>query len=825
MTSIFHWTASFTVMLLQFTTWGDMQRNVTLAKAQLKPFIEKHCISCHGQDKQKGDFSFEDLSFSIKTNMQAQAWQDVLDTLNAGEMPPKKKKQPALKELSLVLRDLTEGLKKARIQLADQGRAITMRRLNKDEYASAIESLLHLRVDLNSLPDDDSHGAYDTIGSNQFFSSQHFESYFNLAKQLIKISLEPRRQYGIQTYQPEKWSRHKLKELLAKDRQKWNQLQAKGWQQAGFVDEHTALRFKDDFSKTKEKFESYLNLPQAESRQYIRLDGNSFMNLARVGIGHRLDKRGEYEIIITAGLHGDAPERRRYLDLKIADEKLTSFKVEGTLQKPTGHVLKYQPMLGKYINIFLHEKGNYKVHVPSYLKKWDPQNPARLWVDKVEIKGPYFKGLNTLEKLLFKEGRQRYELTPEKLRQIFTDFAYQACRQKQPDSAFIEYLIKLYGVKKAELKRWDLALIEPLALILSSPSFLYWSESSQAYPGKQKLAGRQMAVRLANFLWRGALPDPRLYELGDSGRIFNSTVLQSQVERLLTDRRSKAFSDGFFSQWLHLEKLADLSIDLKKFMDYDEGLYQSIRREPLELFYYLLKNDLSINHLIDSDFVIIDQVLARHYDLPLRKGNGFQKVNLPKTSSRGGLLTTAAFLTMTSTGDRTSPILRGAMIMEKFLNDPPAPPPPNVPELTEASVKPLAIRKMIEMHQEKAQCASCHEKIDPIGFGLENFDAIGRWRNEEVITKKKSVPVKSAGRLPTGENFDDLKSFKESLLANKDKLARSILEGLYSYGLGRNLSFSDQTDIENMLTQWRSKDYRTRSLLHIFVQSKAFQHK
>jgi hypothetical protein len=278
------------------------------------------------------------------------------------------------------------------------------------------------------------------------------------------------------------------------------------------------------------------------------------------------------------------------------------------------------------------------------------------------------------------------------------------------------------------------------------------------------------------------------------------------------------------SQWFELHRFDDIAVNPDEYLMFDEQVRHSAREEPVRFFEYLVEENLPISNMIDSDFALLDPLLAHFYGIKGVNGQGFRKVNLPPGSPRGGLIGTTAFMTMGSTGDRTSPIIRGTLVLQKFLNDPPASPPPNVPELTDASKEPLTIREMIELHQTKAQCASCHAKIDPIGYGLETFDAVGLWR-EEAKVGEKMEPIERGGTFPDGKTYANFDQFKALLLGQKEKLARSLVEGTMSYGLGRTAEFSDGDDLDVLTSQLIKDDLRAKSLIHNLVQSSIFQTK
>ena len=269
-----------------------------------------------------------------------------------------------------------------------------------------------------------------------------------------------------------------------------------------------------------------------------------------------------------------------------------------------------------------------------------------------------------------------------------------------------------------------------------------------------------------------------------------------------------------------------MTIDNTKHYYFNEGVQQDAKERGEGILLLVVKENLPAANLVDSNFVTVNGALAAHYglDFPETKTDKFQKVSLPDDSPRGGLITQTAFLVTGSNGERSSPVIRGALIMEKLLHDAPAPPPPNVPELGAASDSPKTNRQMVELHQQKAVCASCHKKMDIVGFGLENFDTTGRWRNEENVGRK-SVPIQPGGTLPDGSTFTNVIELKKVLLTYEDKLAKELLESLLAYALGRTVEFSDADDVESLLTKLKPDRYRVGSMIREIALSPLFRTK
>ncbi|MFT5131353.1 MAG: hypothetical protein ACI8W8_004989, partial [Rhodothermales bacterium] len=322
--------------------------------------------------------------------------------------------------------------------------------------------------------------------------------------------------------------------------------------------------------------------------------------------------------------------------------------------------------------------------------------------------------------------------------------------------------------------------------------------------------------------------------LAQEGSLRRPEVLAQQVDRMLKSPKAEAFFEGFVSQWMHLERFDQVGLDSKLLLHRTDGMIHASKREPVEFFKTLVRENLSTATLIDSDFVMANGVLAIKYGLATHyTGDGFKRLELPPDSPRGGLMTQAAFLSSGTMGNRSSPVIRGSLVKEVLLNDPPPPPPPNVPELVAAGTDPLAsVRSLVELHQKKAQCASCHARFDFIGLGLENFDAVGLWRDEELVTEaeeavniphrpKKIYPIDASGSLPNGETFSDVRGLKAALLKQQHKVAASIFEGMLCYALGRDISFTDRPHIERTLDELRP-DFGIRDMIKQIVGSKPF---
>ena len=375
----------------------------------------------------------------------------------------------------------------------------------------------------------------------------------------------------------------------------------------------------------------------------------------------------------------------------------------------------------------------------------------------------------------------------------------------------------------------------PLSIILASPGFLYLSEPNDA-DDRRQLTDRELAVRLAYFLW-SAPPDRELLELAKQQKLSQPETLRQQVDRMIADSRSDEFISGFVHQWLDMERLDFFQFDTRLYRDFDESTRSAAREEVYQSFAHLFRGGENgrIRELLKSDTVFINGLLANYYGIDGVTGDEFQKVSLPAGSPRGGLLGMAAIHAMGSDGVVSSPVERGAWVLRHLLHDPPPPAPPNVPQISRLQGEILTTRERLRVHQEEAQCASCHRKIDPIGLGLENFNAAGKWRTTDSyqardargrgVGKKKTWDVDPSGAIHNGPSFADYFELRDIVVSRQDDFARGFTEHLIEYALGRPFGFTDEDFAEDVVRSAKIKDYAVSEFVHAVVQSKAFQSK
>ncbi len=429
-----------------------------------------------------------------------------------------------------------------------------------------------------------------------------------------------------------------------------------------------------------------------------------------------------------------------------------------------------------------------------------------------------FKDPELRKRIVLQEPAADNKNRRETTRKILENFARRAWRR--PVTA--EELQRLGGFVRQAFERgdnYDRGIQLACTAVLVSPNFLFRIEADfePSNPNAIRPINEfELATRLSYFLW-STLPDDELFELAGKAQLRKN--LDAQVRRMLRDPKACELTENFAGQWLQLRSLANMTPDPGRFPNFDEPLRSAMRTETEMFFEAIVRDDRSILDFIDADFTFVNERLAKHYGIPGVKGDQFRKVKLPDRN-RGGVLTQGSVLLVTSNPTRTSPVKRGKWILENLLNAPPPPPPPDVPELKEGPELKGSLRERMEQHRVNPTCAVCHDKMDPLGFGFENFDAIGAWR-----TKDAGYPIDPSGVLPDGRSFQGPAELKAILKSQKDQFARCLAEKLLTYALGRGVEYYDRCTLDQIVHGVAKNDYRFTALVLEIVKSEAFQYR
>ncbi|MEM6690548.1 MAG: DUF1592 domain-containing protein, partial [Planctomycetota bacterium] len=546
-----------------------------------------------------------------------------------------------------------------------------------------------------------------------------------------------------------------------------------------------------------------------------------------------------YVVRARVGRYPDSEERYQYLELSSLKankqrDHLGWRKVTATYDDPEIIEFVFDHPPGEVSRVMVHQRthqdrGDKALWTAARKENGFGLMPG-LWVDWAEIE--LIEPLETIEKARHEilGNRSNDVSEADYVKDVMHRFARRIFRGRMPNRNYFNSLYDVYRDYRSEGRSIEQAILEPLAIMLASPEFLYMVNEGRE-DDSNRLAGIELANRLAFMLWSQPA-DKELAFLGETGKLDLPEVLREQVQRMLDDPRSKRFVRDFTHQWLQMDRLGMFQFNGLDFPEFDNAVREYGREEIFETVDLLMREGLPLGRLLNSDFVVVNDLLAAYYEIPNVHGDHFRKVQLGEDSIRGGLLGTAAVCAMGSDGLKTSPVERGVWVMRHLLNDPPAPAPPNVPQLSRLDGEILSAREIQQLHQEQPQCAQCHRKIDPIGFGLENFAADGRWREREEIkvgkrnsTRIQEFEIDPSGQLPSGDSFSNFQELRSLIGARDESFSRGFVEELIAYGLGRPFGFSDEALADHIIEETRESGFAIQPIIETLVLSESFQSK
>ena len=834
-------------------------------------FLADNCMNCHGSGAEEGIPRLDTIPFELTTLEAAERWQRVLAVLNSGEMPPSDAPQPSAVSKTEFLADLSATMVKARKAFGDQGRVGVLRRLNRREYVNTIRDLLGVEALVDGLPSDAGVGTFDTAGSGLTMSSDQLEQYLAVGRDSIRtafarlrtIAAPPERKIVRRETEVE------YQQALARNLQYVTPRLARirVWEEKGknpdalpdklYENVAGVEHYKRSWLHDLGYFTMCLTLPRATEGSYLMPCYNLHHNTFRTSEAMPIPKDaapGEYRLRASIGTSDDPLKSRRFVELCSleggSNEKDTSLDVRGV----TNH-FRSPATIEFTVNVTPHSERHFilreKRHsLPDYL--WERYVRERadgdglgtlptIWIDWVEWEGPIPPASPppALDDMMAAASTVRDDEAVA--RDVLTRFATRAFRGVPPTP---DFMARLMDVRRRALpKATDglESLVEPMAVILAAPGFLYLDEPAPADSNADRhLTAAERAARLAYFLWAGP-PDDALLAAAEAS-VADPQKLVAEVDRLVLDPRAKRFTEGFAGQWLRTERLDLFQFDRRNFPDFDSMVRAAAKQEVYETIYHLLRENLDARNLLDSDFVVVNDLLAAYYGLdaagPPIRGHHFRPVALPDDSPRGGLLGMACIHGMGSNGTATSPVERGAWILRFLLNDPPPPAPANVPQLSRLEGKKLTARERLVAHQEQPQCAQCHRRIDPLGFGLENFDAAGQWREVDTllpnaqlkrdfkgVIQAETYPIDPAGAFHGGPAFANYFELRSLIAARGDDFLRGLVEHLYAYAIGRPVSLGDTDAIDAIVAAAKERNGGLRDIVKLVVATPEFLNK
>ena len=788
------------VLLVSSVTVGASAATPHFSKDVL-PIVRSHCAGCHGPDVQEAGIRLDNLSTDlIHDRAAAEHWHEVLNVLNAGEMPPAGEPQLSSAQRQTMVRWISAAIQNAVEAQRTTGGRVVQRRLNRVEYQNTMSDLLGLEMDYTRdlPPDPVSPDGFRNNGQSLQMSALQLEVYLETARRALDQVIVSGPAPPVYDHQ-------------------FSESNVRGW--LGGIERSNRLGRQQAFLATM--VDDY---PEQ----------GAF--LVRVTLTAELKPDAGFPLLeLSVGYRPDTKVLFREVDVvEITSPGQQVLEFRGRVEN---HPLPVRGQ-GKYPGLVVRARNLYDDGSPRPKGEDDPKRGTNfpdephlptITIKSVEFHGPVFdQWPPAMHRQILFESDLRETDEPAYVAEVLKRFMPRAYRRPvQPHE--IAKVLGFFQSIRQEFPTFEGAIRETLAMVLIRPEFLYLLEPAGSE--KRPINNWELASRLSYFLW-STMPDQRLSELAAAGKLRRPDVLAQQVDRMLSDARSSQFIEQFTGQWLQLDVVDRVAVSRAEYPAFDDRLKAEMRGETQQFFKELLDHDLSALNLLASDFTMLNEPLAKHYGVDGVYGQRFRRVSLEPRQHRGGLLGQASVLLSNSTGVDSHPVRRAVWIRDRLLHDAPAPPPPDVPSLDQADPEflRLSVREQLEIHRGTEACAGCHRNIDPWGIALENFDAVGLWRNqirrkvaEDVV---EMLPADASDVLPDGYEIDGAGALREYLVTErKNEFARSTVARLLTFALGRRLELSDQETVANLTDQFAFNDYRLRGLIQDIAASVPFQTK
>ena len=780
------------------------------AMADLKAvqaILVSKCIDCHGADEQNADVRLDQLSTDLVSDPKgAETWHDALGAIQRGEMPPDDADPLTTAERQALAGWISEQLNRLKAARKATGGRVVLRRMNRQEYQNTMVDLLGVELNYteNLPPDSVSEEGFMNNGSALRMSALQLEYYLQAARRGLKSAIT-------EGPAPEPFSHSASESVSDKKKDHWTTRLGRNGRFVARVPEFP------DAGAFEIRVKAHAEIPPEAP-----------LPIMQVQFGFRSDVRAPAKIVaVTEVANEESKEfvfRARLEEYPI--QSRTQSKYPGMLIW-IDNVYQDGKRAPKPVQIKEQVEGKKKpvtrLHYPE-----DPEFP-KIVIEEVSFKAPVFASWPP------KHSQDILPRQPDSLsdqRQAaseaidrFLPRVFRRPIQDQERDLFLSY----YDTVRQSEESFVAAMREVFAMALIAPDFLYLAEPSSQ---QHTITDDQLACRLSYFLW-STMPDPQLFELAKTGQLHRPEVLSEQVQRMLADDRASRFLDSFSKQWLDLAGVDRVAINPEYYPGFDNALKPLLQRETQAFFAEIVRQDLPATQLLVADFTMMNQALAKHYgidDGP--RGTSFQRVSWGPLSSRGGLLGQGAILMANSTGEDSHPIKRAVWIRDRLLDDPPAPPPPDVPDLDQdlPELASLPLKDQLKLHLENDACADCHQALDPWGVALDSFGATGLLR-EKIIRlnpkdrkKRLQHDVDDAVTLPDGTDVKGIAELRQYLVDQQSKaFARALSKRMLSYALGRSLEFSDEETVEQLTQQFIAADYQISELVRLIVCSDPFQ--
>ena len=779
------------------------------------PFLKANCLACHAKGSASAGLELEGFLKEESLAKDPDSWKHFVGRIRTGQMPPAEMPRPDANQSKVVTSWILGKIARQEKEIKAQAGKVTARRLNRAEYNNTIRDLLGVSLrPADDFPQDDSGYGFDNIGDALSLSPPLLEKYLTAAERVSRTAI-----FGAEKVPA------KLVELRSsrKDAPRLEKIPTE-YDKSGLTllqAFHTTYKFPTTAKYLFNPVLSGLRPPGCEPMHLaLWIDGKKVQEIEHQPSGTPSFSGSPLEIYgqkaafakqtVTAGDHWVA------ITIENIYEGLpASFGGPNPSKQivPPATGNRFPPLPADATPEQIARRKDFEKRNEERIANQIYELPNATKVGNLELGGPYEQVLTPdpqVRAKIFTCGHTGTNAahTAACPKTIIANFARRAFRRTVTEAEIAPYL-SLFAQSRKQGDSFDEAICAVTQAILVSPHFLYRID--------QKGDAFELASRLSYFIW-STTPDETLLKLAENGTLRTPAVLEAQLTRMLQDPRSSTLAENFAGQWLELRKLESLKPDLDKFPTFDEYLRFSMKRETELFFTEILKKDRPILDFIDGNYTFVNERLANHYGMVGITGPEFRKVSLAGTN-RCGVATQASVLTLTSYSTRTSPVLRGKWVLDNLLNTPPPPPPPGIPSLEETKVPAGAsLRQQLEAHRQKPLCASCHAKLDPLGFGLENFDAIGKWR-----TMDGKTAVEASGTLPGGKSFVGATQMASVLKTDKDTFTRALTAKLLTYALGRGLERYDQPTVKKIAEAVAKDNYKFSALTREIVLSLPFQ--
>jgi len=780
-------------------------------QAQVLPILEKHCIQCHGPEKQKGDVRFDTLSIDfLKDRTAAETWHDASDQIKLGEMPPEEENPLSEGERKLITEWIDSNLEKALREIKGEQSEAVIRRLNRTEYQYTMEDLLGFKMDyVDGLARDPlSPDGFLNNGKVLGMSSLQIEHYLKTARKAFQLILNEEEEPTVKVSEV-KWNKGNIRGPSSKlyVGKSDHRLGRVNYWHGNFQQPPKSGRFTIRIKARSEKKPGYPS-PILEGSYGFFVSGltlNIQGSLPEVEIDSNETKT--YEISSYAKL----------FPMTLAN--VPDDKINGVLtfrnSLDDGNPL---PKQLEKITETKDKKGKIKKKKTNYYPE-DP-NFSKIIIESVEfVANDYSSWPSKIhQQIILPEEDLNNERTAKSVISRFLTKAWRKPVDSKTSDKWFQHFKKISRDENSSIY----ALRETLATSLASTNFIYLSELKPNESKPSKLSTHELAARLSYFIW-SSMPDVELRALADEDKLDDPKVLAAQVQRMMNDRKVNRFAEEFSKQWLDLGGVDRVAVNPRYHKNFDNRLKPYMQAESLEFFKEIFKKDEPMTQIIDADFTMLNARLAKHYGVEGPKSQRFERTSLKGTNRAGGILGHASIHLSGSDGAESHPIRRAVWVRERLLHDPPKPPPPDVPGIEESvkDFEKLSLHEQIEFHRKKESCNDCHRTLDPWGIALEEYSAVGLKREETTVHKK---PITSDTILPGNHPVDGVEELQKFILSHrKDQFAHAFCSKVLTYALGRSLTLEDEILVNELKNEFVKNRFRLSGLLKNIVLSETFR--